>query len=428
MTWWIEKCRGLEKEVDGLKTTQKTTAQASNESNEIGSDKMDAVPLPRRRSLRNQSKSQISTTSTTLETNPDAIGCGNCSSLTNCACIDQAFNLSNLAMPDGPISISSKRAHSPQLNQSKRSRPNNAYQNIIKIEPSDLETDFTTSFARDRSRSVSPPLSASTPLPSDPCGFCSDGTPCICAEMAADAADAVNEANAESRAHRITSQAAPIHPNPPQRFARILSEFTPPPSEHDVQPPTVAAATKANPCANGPGTCAQCQADPNSTFFCKTLAASRSPTQAQGQSSAQGGCCGGVAASGGCCQQRPQQIHNAEGSATSTRAPNGPTMSCADAYTTLSRHPRYQEAASDGQELGRWLPTLNTVFSRHRQNDDGVSGAVGGTMPGPQRDDLDAVLRTQEEQAQMQGRPAMEVEAASVMQVLRLFDRRFGRE
>ncbi|KAL8793093.1 MAG: hypothetical protein Q9195_004299 [Heterodermia aff. obscurata] len=70
------------------------------------------------------------------------------------------------------------------------------------------------------------------------------------------------------------------------------------------------------------------------------------------------------------------------------RAITGISLSCADAYATLSRHPAYERASEDP---GAWIPKLATI--------------PGGAE-----------------------RPAFEVEAASVMQTLRFFDRRFGRE
>ena len=63
------------------------------------------------------------------------------------------------------------------------------------------------------------------------------------------------------------------------------------------------------------------------------------------------------------------------------------TLTCADAYTTLSRHPAYERASGD---IANWLPKLNA----------NPTGA--------------------------EGRPAMEIDAANVMAVLRDFDRRFG--
>lgn len=75
--------------------------------------------------------------------------------------------------------------------------------------------------------------------------------------------------------------------------------------------------------------------------------------------------------------------------------PNALTLSCADAFTTLSRHPNFSRASDD---ISNWLPKLHT-------------------LPNPR----DLAL------AEARGsRAAMEVEAASVMGVLRYFDRRFA--
>jgi hypothetical protein len=74
--------------------------------------------------------------------------------------------------------------------------------------------------------------------------------------------------------------------------------------------------------------------------------------------------------------------------------PSELTLSCADAFTTLSRHPNFSKASD---EISSWLPKLHT-------------------LPNPR--DLALTERG--------NRAAMEVEAASVMGVLRYFDRRFA--
>ena len=71
------------------------------------------------------------------------------------------------------------------------------------------------------------------------------------------------------------------------------------------------------------------------------------------------------------------------------------TLSCADAFTTLSRHPKFSRASD---ELSSWLPKLHM-------------------LPNPR--DLEVAEKSN-------ARAAMEVEAASVMGVLRYFDRRFA--
>ncbi|KAL1970886.1 hypothetical protein VTN77DRAFT_2720 [Rasamsonia byssochlamydoides] len=225
-----------------------------------------------------------------------------------------------------------------------------------------MEIDFTARFAAPRPQAASESRASSTP-PADRCGFCEDGTACICAEMAD---------QAEQQDSFENNRLAPI---------QNLSQFTPPPSDGDVRPdltlPSISQAT--NPCANGPGTCAQCLADPRSTLFCKSLAAAR---KANGGS---GGCCGGKGADGGCCQSRPSTRNSTSNGETPL------TLTCADAFTTLSRHPNFSQATD---ELATWLPKLHT-------------------LPKP-RD------------VSYGNRPAMEVEAASVMGVLRYFDRRFA--
>ena len=286
-------------------------------------------------------------------------GCQNCSS-DRCQCIDDAFNLTNVT--EGPDSAS-KRPNSPhQMTTTKRPKT----EPEIKLEPEELEIDFTHAFSSHRhSRtSVSP-----TAL-FDPCGFCQDGTPCICAEMAAEQ---------ETKPRIESNRLPPI---------QSLSQYTPPPSEGDLAEPLPPISSKVNnPCANGPGTCAQCLSDPRSTLFCKSLAASRSA------SAATGGCCGGNGSGPGCCKS-PSSNSNSNTNmppSTSQGASSSITLSCADAYTTLSRHPNFSRASED---LETWLPRLHTL---PRPRDINISN-----------------------------RPAMEVEAASVMGVLRYFDRRFA--
>ena len=68
------------------------------------------------------------------------------------------------------------------------------------------------------------------------------------------------------------------------------------------------------------------------------------------------------------------------------------TLTCADAYTTLSRHPAYEKASG---EIATWMPKLH----------------ASDTVPG----------------VEQKGRPAMEIDAANVMAVLKDLDRRFGK-
>lgn len=289
-----------------------------------------------------------------------AAGCENCSSA-RCQCIDEAFDLSNVT--ETQVNSSPKRPNSPRQETSSKRYKSDAE---VKPEPEELEIDFTHSISAGR-QSKNQQNNVSLAAPIDPCGFCQDGTPCMCAEMAVD---------------QPSGRPAPVESN---KLAPIqnISQFTPPPSEGDVssEPLPSISTIKPNPCANGPGTCAQCIADPRSTLFCKSLAASRS-------TSAAGGCCGGAGdpPSSGCCQTRPS-IRNTD---NGTKSPV--TLSCSDTFMALSRHPHFNRATD---ELNAWLPRLQALPSPRNTN--------------------------------VSNRPAMEVEAASVMGVLRDFDRRFAK-
>ncbi|KAA8647588.1 hypothetical protein EYZ11_004957 [Aspergillus tanneri] len=370
ISWWRTRCHALEKEVAverGAKEALVREFRSSTSDKNASNDK--ARPAARVSSADRDANERAASNNGGDHANGEReevpLGCSNCSS-THCQCIEDAF-----AMPG----IETQNSKRPSTSRQNRAEPE------IKPDPEEMEIDFTTRFAAPQA-----PADTTTNVSSpavDPCGFCQDGTPCICAEMAA---------QEEQRGRRNSfenNRLAPI---------QNLSQFTPPPSDGDVRSemilPPISQAT--NPCANGPGTCAQCQADPRSTLFCKTLAASRSA------SAASSGCCGGKGADGGCCQSRnpnpprtgstgnPNSNSNSN-TATSSKTPSL-TLSCADAFTTLSRHPNFSRASD---EISAWLPKLHT-------------------LPNPQ------------EVAPANARAALEVEAASVMGVLRYFDRRFA--
>lgn len=364
LSWWRNRCRSLEQELS-LERSQKDTLQKQQDINTATVP--DTVPINIRRKTNSNNTNhssrrfvakttehQISHTDS-IDSQPDfaSTGCGSCST-THCQCVEDALQATNFS------------DHPQDRKDDERSAPEPA----VKYDPDQMEIDFTSRFAAQRSTAPLETRATSTP-PAERCGFCGDGTACICAEMA----------DQDSRQHDIYEQnrLAPI-----QNF----SQFTPPPSDGDAREVTLPSISQAtNPCANGPGTCAQCRADPRSTLFCKTLAAVRT------SSGSPGGCCGGKGADGGCCQSRPAP----RPSITSTASPL--TLTCADAYTTLSRHPKFSEASD---ELTSWLPKLHT-------------------LPKPREPSLTDTLGSA-----LSDRPAMEVEAASVMGVLRYFDRRFA--
>ena len=372
---WIEKCRRLENELKSGQHMREFNGDSHSHST-------DAIALPRRTSDKahlNHNESSVP-----QEPSTDSVGCGNCTSATSCQCIEEAFNVLGASndLHDFP---NSKRPHSPFESDSHKR---------IKPEPHEgLEIDFTSSFpSRGEKSNVSTPEAGSL---ADPCGFCQDGTPCICAEMAAeDARERAAAASSLRNASTQQSSSTSLRPGTNQ-----LSQFTPPPSEGDVAttPNTLPTSTANNSCASGPGSCAQCKTDPNSTVFCKALAASRSPSTATPT-----GCCGGSTAAGGCCQNqqtpsgRTTRSRKAPGSnslkPTSTGvSQNLPSirLTCADTYMTLSRHPAYARASGD---IASWMPNLHANATPDN----------------------------------LAGRPAMEIDAANVMSVLKDFDRRFS--
>lgn len=337
----------------------------------------------------------------------DHLTCGGCSPSSRCACAEHVLSsistdcvkcgfgnqcecLDEMAQNSMPT-MELKRPSSPTHSQ----RVEKRQKQVIS------EVDFSTMFSRrsaaedNRGNSSMPPSSMLVDIESiDPaafkegCGFCKDGTYCACADAA---------------------MATPAM-TPPETIASSgpRQVETPPPSETDVTPTplymemTADGAVKLPPrrktapapkpakvggCgANGPGTCAQCQADPKSGLFCRLMSAKFS-----GDGSS-GGCCGGKGAGGGCCKTKKQPAPVEE----KITLPSLPSLglTCAEAYQTLSSHRNFDKAADD---IGSWLPKLK------------------------------AAQRGQSRQTQ-KGRMAIEVEAASIMSVLKEFDIRFGRE
>ncbi|KAH8702241.1 hypothetical protein BGW36DRAFT_356371 [Talaromyces proteolyticus] len=350
VSWWKKRCYSLEQEL----ALERKEIEALRKQNTAAIP--DTVPINIRRTNKSKSSDQVVEDSAT--SHPHAVteqqdhlaGCGGCST-THCQCLEDAIQISHLVDKSTP-----------------KDDGNGTQEPAVKYDPDQMEIDFTERFAATRAPASADHSATSTP-PVERCGFCGDGTACICAEMA----DAASRQEAPEQ-----NRLAPI---------QNYSAFTPPPSDGDVREMTLPPITQAtNPCANGPGTCTQCQSDPHSTLFCKTLAASRA---ASGLS----GCCGGKGTDGGCCQSRPQPRVSVAVDATPL------TLTCADAFTTLSRHPNFSQASD---ELSSWLPKLHT-------------------LPKPREPSLGNGLG-----ASISSRPAMEVEAASVMGVLRYFDRRFA--
>lgn len=319
-------------------------------------------------------------------------GCGKCGFGAPCQCID---DMENVVGPGQDL----KRPLSPSNPSSSGKRHRSNAGAVL-----DTETDFTAMFSR-KTAAISaqqspyqmpqpdPQMPSADSIPfKDSCGFCKDGTYCMCAEDAAMATPAMTP----------TAETLPPISHQTQ---------TPPPSEPDIYPPPLVmemtadgavklprrtqpqphkkpTKTNSRGCgANGPGTCAQCQADPKSGLFCRLMAA-KFDREKGGPSG--GGCCGGKGAGGGCCKAGPDK--------EKITLPSLPSLglSCAEAYQTLSSHRNFDRAADD---ISSWLPKLKATTPN------------GTVRTGAHR-----------------GRQAIEVEAASIMSVLKEFDVRFGRE
>lgn len=304
-------------------------------------------------------------------------GCGKCGIGSPCQCFDDAVQA-----PDMSQSVKRPAPSPRESSHTKRQRPNESAgeQNPVLPYPTQSPSQATGSNLRPAQLTPDEELAMK-----EGCGFCKDGTYCVCADAAL-----------------ATQVMTPMHMMPP---IRLPQEQTPPPSEtEDILTPmpmemTADGAVKLPPrkqrkaasapsptsrdCGpNGPGTCTQCQADPKSGLFCRLISARFDSKDDQG------GCCGGKGPDGGCCKSTAAAVEPQK-----QTLPSLPSLglSCAEAYQTLSSHRNFDQAADD---IGSWLPKLRAAPKEDRR----------------------AAPR------------AIEVEAASIMSVLKDFDVRFGRE
>ncbi|KAF4990366.1 hypothetical protein FGRMN_8501 [Fusarium graminum] len=299
-------------------------------------------------------------------------GCGNCTLTSNCQCLDDAAEALTQSQ-------ALKRPVSPTADVSYEKRHRSSPGHDV------VETDYTAMFSRKTTQEA---FSAPSQLPSmdsmpfrDGCGFCKDGTYCVCADTAL----ATPAMTPNDTLPPISQQ---VQTPPPEEtdLPMLAMEMT---ADGAVKLPrrTQTKPAERRGCGpNGPGSCAQCQADPKSGLFCRLMAANFN--RKDGSS----GCCGGKGAAGGCCKSQPKQPPQPE----KINLPSLPSLglSCAEAYQTLSSHRNFSKAADD---IGSWLPKLKAT-------------PRPGTRPAPPG-------------AMM----PIEVEAASIMSVLKDFDVRFGR-
>lgn len=270
------------------------------------------------------------------------MGCGNCSKNSRCECIEQAFDLGNLGTDI--LLPPSKRPLSP-ISTSHNKRPRqDSWDTEQEVE--NTEIDFTARYSRQPVVNIGNSGQNPSAVTMDSCGFCQDNTLCICAQFAVDlpVQNSLETKNIQRPGLTVALKEPPL-----EKSARMT----------------------------GPGTCAQCLADPTSALFCKSLAASRSgPFKPN------------TPLSNGYQPHNPKSFSNQNPFASSTSLGEGSErLTCADAFKTLSQHPAFDQAS---RELKTWVPQLSTD--------------LGGLQP-----------------------TRMEVDAVSVMGVLKFFDRRFGR-
>ena len=338
---WSTRSQGLEEELCKEIQIRENTQREITALRQANSGSDDTVPLPpRRHPNADPSAATVSqdagVRSLPVEQIEPTFGCGKCRIDTRCECVENAFEIMGAADDDPNTSL--KRPHSPTpMAENKRPR-----QDPIEVNPEgdDKEIDFTSHFATKRPPALTTSASSASltaTVAADPCGFCQDGTACICAELAAEE-------------HKENGEKEPSPNLPVTKSAFGVSR---------------------NPCINGPGTCAQCRSDANSTLFCKSLAATRSDPRPTSNPT--------IASKN---DSQPSSTRDSSNNSAIT----GVSLSCADAYTTLSRHPAYERASEDP---GSWMPNLTTV-----PTDTSMT--------------------------------AFEIEAASILQTLRSFDRGFG--
>lgn len=312
-----------------------------------------------------------------LETNDapsPTLTCGNCGP-NACACAEEVLASVSSYGPSNDL----KRAASPSGATSSEKRRRSS------LGPAELTPPTSDE-----------PSHSSNEAFKDSCGFCKEGTYCVCADTAMATPAMTPTADTLPPISHQVQTPPPSEPDaagPPQMIMEMTADGAVklPPRRTQTRERLPSVQTISRSCgANGPGTCAQCQADPKSGLFCRLMAA-KLGRDGQGG----GGCCGGKGADGGCCKSRAKQQPQQPERITLPSLPSL-GLSCAEAYQTLSSHRHFDRASDD---IGSWLPKLRAAPTPTPTG--GSSSSSRKIMP-------------------------MEVEAASIMSVLKDFDVRFG--
>lgn len=135
----------------------------------------------------------------------------------------------------------------------------------------------------------------------EPCGFCSDDSPCVCREARKEAIE--NQKMEEAQEIKL----------PPITLEKVAKQPGKLPTFHPET--TVEFKKNSYECTGNPGTCLQCQTDPMSTLFCTSIASKVSDTRSTPLPEAK--------------VKKPSESNL--------------FIPCADAYRTLSRHEQFKK-------------------------------------------------------------------------------------
>ena len=397
------------------------------------------------------------------------VGCGRCTATSRCECLEQA-------MDDSAIDAGSPGMSDPASN--KQSHPLSEDESFA-----DPSSHKRARSSLDLTASGPPPIlqqdSTGNPVlssqglddgsmaPADGCGFCEGSSTCPCAELAAQRVQVSTGAPAPPAFAETSASSAPLDftfhnrliPNPILPVSAGGSSSTAAANPSSKTLPTPPAG-----CGNDPGSCVKCRADPRGCGrFCKSLAASRTRNQIiiKGSNPLAKPCALGAA----CCRlvpptESPLPISSSDVDSTKgvpqpasltseARAHNpsrshcggsessgGATLTCAQAFAALSQHPAFPRAQRD---LPKWLPRLTTMPNLrdpavgpvvHDSKDDlqqvPLTDTTKPLLPAEEARD-EAVMAAMRSRGEDEGgRTAFEIEAASVMGVMRYFDRVYG--
>jgi hypothetical protein len=221
-----------------------------------------------------------------------------------------------------------------------------------------MEMDFTAIFAKKQQAPSTTSISPLDKSRSGPCGFCPEGTKCVC--------------TSDYKYHQAP-QSTTMSTSNRLRMSSIFSDLplsVVPVDQLSMKSKLESVANRSSSktssyeCTGNPGTCMQCQSDPMSTLFCTTLAnrvyASTTVESSRHNISQESARTKAISlrapkssisdASG----VRAPQIELPPGTPAIT-TPSGTFIPCSAAYKALSRHKEFSRV-----DLGKIVGKLNT--------------------------------------------------------------------